>query len=120
MDLQRAALDALADYFFDLGFQQVIRLCGAERDLEVAVIQRAHLDGNVDGIALEMGIGVARHAQQHSDFLIQPFTDVTLTSSMMSSTQIEATMMVKRVKASPARLPKALEPPTPPNAPDRP
>src|SRR5262249_3350328 len=48
------------------------------------------------------------------------FRFMRTTSSIAVTIQPTATKMVMRVKTSPALVPKALEPPTPPNAPARP
>src|SRR5262245_48931642 len=67
VDLDGAAAHAAAYHLLELRFEKVIRFGGAERHLEVAVVQRAQLKGDADLVALVMRLSVPGHAQQHTN-----------------------------------------------------
>src|SRR5262249_37773187 len=74
VDLNRAAPDAAPDHLLELRLEEVIRFGGAQRHLEVTVVQGTQLEGDVDLVALVMGLAVSGHAQQHTnlgDFRLQ-------------------------------------------------
>ena len=64
--LQGAPADGPADHLLELGLQQVIGLRGADRDLQVTVVQGSQLDGQAEGVTLEVRLAIAGHAQQHA------------------------------------------------------
>ena len=41
VDLQGAAADGLAQHFLELGFEEVVRLRGAQRDFQITIVDRA-------------------------------------------------------------------------------
>src|SRR5437773_10266571 len=66
MDLQRAPAHKPPRQLLDLGLQKVVGLRSAEHELEVAVIDRANLGGEVQAIALPARLAVAGHAEEHA------------------------------------------------------
>src|SRR5439155_17359135 len=67
VDLDGAATHAAADQLLELRLEEVVRLGGPKRHLEVAVVQSTQLEGDVDRVALVMGLAVAGHTQQHAN-----------------------------------------------------
>src|SRR5262249_37410753 len=67
LDLDGAALDRLADDFFELGFEEVIRVGSAQRHLEIAVVEGPQFDGEGKLVALAACFPIAGHAQQHAN-----------------------------------------------------
>ena len=67
VDLDGAALDGAADDLLELGFEQVVGIGGAHRDLEVAVVEGPQLDGQGERVALVASLAVAGHAQEHAN-----------------------------------------------------
>ena len=51
----------------DPRLQRRVALGGADRQLEVAVVDRADLDRHGDAVALAMRLAKTGHAQEHSD-----------------------------------------------------
>jgi hypothetical protein len=63
VNLQRAAADFAANDFLEFAFEEVVGLSGPERDLEIAVVDRAHLDRSRQPLVLESGVPESRHAE---------------------------------------------------------
>ena len=64
IDLDRAALDLLADGGFDLRLERVVAFRRAVADLEVAAIDRPQLDRHGDAVFLRTGLAESGHAEQ--------------------------------------------------------
>src|SRR5262245_41556687 len=67
LDLQGAALDGAANDLLELRLEQVIRIGGADRYLEVAIVESAKLDGQGKLLALEASLPIAGHTQEHAN-----------------------------------------------------
>jgi hypothetical protein len=66
MDLDGAAFDGTANDFLELRFEEVVWFGGAERDLEITIVDGAQFDAQVEEVALIAGLAVARHTEEHA------------------------------------------------------
>src|SRR5262249_14980560 len=66
VNLHGPPFDGSAHYLLELGFQKVVWLRCAERNLEIAIVKGPEFDRQGQSFALEGSVAITRHAQQHS------------------------------------------------------
>ena len=69
VNLKRAPADGAANDLLELRLQQVIRLHRPQRDLQVTIVQRPQLQGDVQAVALVLRLAVAGHAEEHANLV---------------------------------------------------
>ena len=66
VDRERAAADVPADDLLQLRLEHRVRVGAADRHLQVAVVDRANLDGDRQAVGLGPGFAEPGHAEQHA------------------------------------------------------